>query len=486
MSALAFDLGASSGRAIIGRLQDGRMTMEEVHRFSNDPVQVGDFLYWDILRLYHDVKQGIIKSRLKEKIESIGIDSWAVDFGLIGKNGELLGNPYHYRDHQTDGIMEKVFAIVPKEEIFKRTGIQFLQFNTIYQLAALRSRAPELLERAQRLLMIPDLLRYFLTGVMENEATNASSTQLLDWPNGAWDRELLEKLGIPAHLFADPVQPGTPIGRLREAVRTECGVSDTPVIAVAEHDTASAVAAVPAAAGEFAYLICGTWSLLGTELAQPVVDAQALAWNFTNEGGIGGTSRFLKNIMGLWLLQECRSQWEREGVKREFSELVQAAAEEKAFVSLIDPDDGRFLNPSHMPGQIQQYCQSSGQPVPQSQGQIVRCIIESLALKYRMVLERTEMLCGRRFDGLHMVGGGIQNTLLAQFTANSIGRPVWAGPVEASAIGNLVVQWMAMGKIKDIAEARGIIRASFPLRVFEPQDQAAWNEAYGRFQNLLN
>ncbi|MNI04273.1 Rhamnulokinase [compost metagenome] len=486
---LAFDLGASSGRALIGELNqtESLLSVKEIHRFPNDPVQVGNHLHWDILRLLHELKQGLIKARNEgyQELQSMGIDSWAVDFGLLSESGELLGNPYHYRDAHTDGVMEEVIERLGKDYIFARSGLQFLPFNTIYQLAALIKRDASVLKQADKLLMIPDLLRYFLTGEKRGELTNASTTQLLNPTTGQWDEDLTSALGIPISLLPEPVAAGSRVGTLTAAVQAELGYGALPVIAVGEHDTASAVAAVPASEENFAYISCGTWSLLGTELSHPVLTEQALEWNFTNEGGVYGTNRLLKNIMGLWIIQECKRCWDKEGRVFGFGELVQLAQSAESFQSFIDPDDLRFLNPRHMPQQIQQYCTETNQPVPQTEGAIIRCVMESLALKYRLVLECTEQLAETRFNGLHMVGGGIQNTLLCQFTANAIGRPVWAGPIEASAIGNLVVQYMALGQIKDLQEARKIIRKSFPIDTYKPEQQDLWEAVYQRFMALI-
>lgn len=484
-SVLAFDLGASSGRALIGTLADGKLTVQEVHRFANDPVRTGKHLHWDILRLYHEIKQGIIKARQQGlAFSSIAIDSWAVDFGLLDRHGELLGNPYHYRDHQTDGAMAEVFAQVPEQELFGRTGIQFLQFNTIFQLHAMRQRGSVALEQAERLLMIPDLLRYYLTGEQTSEFSNATTTQLYDPQRMDWDRELMTRLGLRPELFAPVVMPGTIVGQLRAELAEELDVPVCPVIAVAEHDTGSAVAAVPAGEAPFAYLSCGTWSLMGTEVSAPVLTERARELNFTNEGGVGGTFRLLKNIMGLWIIQECRRIWVQEGQDIGFAELVELARAEQACVSLIDPDDDAFFNPGHMPSAVQAYCRRTGQPVPESPGAIIRCVTDSLALKYRYILGLTSELAGVAFGGLHMVGGGIQNRLLCQLTADAIGMPVWAGPIEGSAIGNILVQYMTLGKIGTIGEARHIVRDSFPLETYEPQPSADWDKIYADFLRL--
>jgi rhamnulokinase len=482
---LAYDLGAGSGRALLGRLTDRRIEVEELHRFPNDPVQVGNRLHWDILRLYHEIKQALLKAKHRGEVPaSIAIDSWAVDFGLIGRHGELLGNPYHYRDRQTDGMMERLFAAVPRRYIFERTGIQFLPFNTIYQLAALKEADSPLFREAERLLMIPDLLRYFLTGEMFSEFSNATTTQLYNPRQGGWDTELLAKVGIPDRWFGPVLQPGDAAGQLLGSVGSELGIPAIPVIAAAEHDTGSAVAAVPALEKSFAYLSCGTWSLMGTEVDQPVINETALRLNFTNEGGVNGTFRLLKNIMGLWILEEAKREWERAGTAYDYPEMLRLAGEAPAFAAFIDPDDPLFLHAGDMSPRIREYCAQTGQRPPEGPGAVVRCILESLALKYRYVLELTETLSGQSFGGLHMVGGGIKNALLCQWSANAIGKPVWAGPEEGSAIGNLAVQWIARGQFSGIAEARRTIRESFPVAVYEPADREAWEDAYGRFRSV--
>lgn len=492
VTVLAFDLGASSGRAVIGRLEKGeggakRLSIEEIHRFPNEPVQVGNHLHWDILRLLHEIKTGIRKAvRQAGNIESFGIDSWAVDFGLLDENGELLGNPYHYRDSHTNGIMEEVCEKVGKERLFAESGLMFMPFNTVYQLYAMKKARSVQLAQAKALLMIPDLLLYQLTGVKTAEFTNATTTQLIRPDTRTWNTALLEALGLPQHVWQPPVQPGTLVGQLSAAVCQELDVPPIPAIAVATHDTASAVAAVPAQSSPFAYLSSGTWSLLGTELPRPALSPEALAWNFTNEGGVNGTYRLLKNIMGLWLIQECKRHWDAKGETHSFAELVRQAEAVPAFACLIDPDDARFLHPHRMPEKIQDYCRESGQQVPQTKGEIVRCILESLACQYRVALERTEALASCTFDKLHMVGGGIQNELLCQMTASAIARPVWAGPVEGSAIGNVLVQLIAHGAFADLQEARHTVAASFPHRIYMPQDRELWEQADGKFRSLLS
>jgi rhamnulokinase len=485
VTVLAYDLGASSGRALLGRLRSGKIEVEEIHRFPNDSVQVGGRLHWDILRLFHEMKQGLLKAKLAGIApQSLGIDSWAVDFGLIGRNGELLGNPYHYRDRHTDGVMERMLEEMGSSEIFGRTGIQFQPFNTIYQLKALKDADSPWLKETGQFLMIPALLRYFLTGEMLNEFSNATTTQLFNPTENRWDPELLRLVGLDPSRFGNVVQPGTHAGTLRPSLCEELGIGPIPVYAVAEHDTGSAVVAVPASERPFAYLSCGTWSLMGTEVERPVLNETALKLNFTNEGGAYGTYRLLKNIMGLWIVQECRKEWEKEGKSFTFYEMVKLAEQAAPFAVMIDPDDSIFLHPGGMPGQIREYCRRTGQRLPEEPGEVVRCILESLALKYRYVLEQTERLSGRSFNGLHMVGGGIHNVLLCQWTANAIGKPVWAGPAEGSALGNMAVQWIAQGEIRDIWEARAIVKESFPATVYEPAQSEAWEEAFGRFRVL--
>ncbi|GAA4702056.1 FGGY-family carbohydrate kinase [Brevibacillus fulvus] len=484
-SVLAFDFGASSGKAYRGKLLDGRLHIEEVHRFANQPVRVNGHLYWDILQLFQQIKWGLLKTKQEgEYPAAIGIDSWAVDFGLLDETGELLGNPYHYRDRRTDGVMQEVFAQIPRTEIFHRTGIQFLPFNTLYQLYALRKTNPGQLEKATDLLMIPALFRYFLTGEKHNEFSNATTTQFYNPQIGGWDTELLRRLQLPEKLMGPILPPGSRAGVLQQEICRELGVPSIPVIAVAEHDTGSAVAAIPTDQEDFVYLSCGTWSLMGTEQRQALINQQVLAANFTNEGGAGQTFRLLKNIMGLWILQECIRAWETEGSNTSYEQLLDRAAAADAFACFIDPDHPSFLHPEQMPAQIMQYCLETGQQPPANTGATVRCVLESLALKYRYILERTEQLTGKRYNGLHIVGGGIHNKLLCQFTANAIGRPVWAGPVEASAIGNILLQMIALGQIADLASGRNMVKASFPVTVYQPAEQRDWENAYQRFLDI--
>ncbi|EXX89160.1 carbohydrate kinase [Paenibacillus darwinianus] len=485
--ALAFDLGASSGRALIGELTDecGRQQLRvtEIHRFPNRPVQVGRHLHWDILQLLQEVKGGIRKAfQQGYAVESFGIDTWGVDFGLLDANGELLGNPYHYRDPHTDGLIAEIGALIGKGELYEQGGLQSMPFNTIYQLYAMKKADSPQLQAAQTLLLTPDLLVYFLTGCKVCEFTMATTTQLYMPLEQVWNTRLMERLDIPARIFLEPSLPGTLVGPLADDVCLELNVPKIDAVAVGTHDTESAVVAVPAPPGPFAYLVCGTWSLLGTELDTPIISEEARELEFSNEGGVGGTYQLLKNIMGLWILQECKREWDERDETVSFQELAEEARSAAPFRSMIDPDDARFYGPGGMPGKIQSYCRETNQPVPESKGEHARCILESLALRYRQALDQTERLAGQRFDGLHMVGGGIQNELLCRFTACALGRPVWSGPVEASAIGNLLVQFIAKGKCADLQHARRLVAASFPIDTYEPlDDRAEWDFAYRRF-----
>lgn len=488
---LAFDMGASSGRALIGEIirqeksDPGHLKITEIHRFPNIPVEIGNHLHWNIAALFQEVKNGIQKAfQSGYSPESYGMDTWGVDFGLIDRNGELVGIPYHYRDTQTIGMVEKTCAQVGRQRLFDESGLEFMPFNTIYQLHAMVKANSPKLDIADKLLLTPDLLHYFLTGKQVCEFTMATTTQLYHVKNRAWNTALIEELGLNPSLFIDPVDPGTIIGQLQESVCRELNVPAIQAIAVASHDTESAVVAVPADTATFAYLVCGTWSLLGTELNEPLIHPDVLELEFSNEGGAYGTFQLLKNIMGLWIVQECKRQWDREGESYSFSELVELAHGADPFRSFIDPDDLRFMNPSDMTAEIHSYCRETDQPIPQSKGEIVRCILESLALRYREVLERIEQLTGNQFTGLHMVGGGIQNELLCQFTANALGRPVWAGPVEASAIGNMLVQFIANGAIQSREEGIELVKRSFPMASYEPDHGGEWNHAFARYSGI--
>ncbi|MBQ3141104.1 MAG: rhamnulokinase [Clostridia bacterium] len=486
---LAFDFGASSGRAILGRYENGRILLDEIHRFSNDPVMIHGTLYWDFLRLYHEILQGINKAVVAGHGDfcSLGIDTWGVDFGLLDENGKLLQNVVHYRDNRTSGIPEKVFAQIGKEELYAKTGIQFMWFNTIFQLAALCERDPEVLKRAKTLLMVPDLLCYFLTGNKTNEYTEVSTSQLMDPATGDWNRELCEKLGIPTDILAPVVAPGTRKGVLSEEVCERTGCQPANVTAVASHDTGSACLAVPCTPGEkYAFISCGTWSLLGAELPQPLINEQTAIENYSNERGVNETSRFLKNIMGLWLMQQCRQKWNREGKNLSFADIDRYTVEAPSLVRFIDPDDELFINPSDMPAAIREFCRKTNQPIPENIGDYSRCITESLALKYRYTIEKLEQLLGYSLDVVRMVGGGVKDRLLCQFTANATGKTVQAGPIEATAIGNVCMQLIAEGVFANVEEARAAIAESFDILTYQPEERAKWDEAYERFRTVCN
>lgn len=483
---LAIDLGASSGRGIVGAFDGERLTLRENHRFSNDPVNLCGRLYWDILRIFHEIKLSVQKTVLDgDAVSSIGIDTWGVDYGLLDRAGRLLSNPVHYRDTRTEGAQELVSRTVPAEELYRVAGIQTLNFNTVYQLAVEREEAPEKLAQAERMLNIPDLLNYFLTGRMANEYTILSTGALLDAKKRDYAWELLDRLGIPRRLFGDVTAPGTDLGTLLPQVQGETGKTDAHVLTVASHDTASAVIAVPSEEKDFLYISSGTWSLMGTELSDPLINAESRAANFTNEGGACGTVRFLKNIMGLWIIQESRRQWRREGKDYSFAQMEAWAKESTPFRSLIDVDDSDFATPGDMPEKIRAYCKRTAQPVPESVGEVVRCIYESLALKYRSVAERVMELMGRRARVIHVVGGGTKDRFLSQLTADACGIPVCAGPEEATAIGNLMMQLMAAGEVSDLGQARRVVAASFETKQYlPPADRNMWDEAYGRIRTL--
>jgi rhamnulokinase len=485
---LAVDLGAESGRIISGTLTDQGLQLTEVHRFANGGVRLGDHLYWDVLRLWSEIKAGLQQagSLAGDRVRSIGLDTWGVDFGLLDANDNLIGNPYHYRDSRTDGMMERVFRIIPSGEVYARTGIQFMQLNSLYQLFSMVQADDPALSTARRFLNMPDLFNFFLTGEKASEFTISTTTQCYNPVKRAWASDLLSSLAIPAHIFGEIVPPGTVLGQLRPAAAGELGLSKVSVVAGAGHDTASAVAAVPASGQDYIYLSSGTWSLMGVELDRPMINAESLAANMTNEGGVGSKIRFLKNIVGLWILQECRRQWSQRGCDHDYSHLLKLASEAPAFGPLVNPGDDRFLAPEDMVVAIQSYCRETGQSVPAEDGAIVRCILESLAMEYRWVAEQLDRLLGKGHSTIHIIGGGSQNRLLDQFTANATGKTVVAGPVEATATGNILVQAVATGEIGSLAEGREIVRKSFAVDTYQPEDTAAWDESYERYKQLKN
>jgi len=483
---LAIDLGASSGRGIIGAYNGNTITLDEIHRFPNDPVHAAGGFWWDTLRLLHEIKTAILNSTHAGGVETIGIDTWGVDYGYLDKNGALLANPYHYRDTRTENITEYVFKRLPWEELYGVTGIQSMNFNTVYQIAAdLRDR-PWVVENADKLLLMPDLLGYFLTGEKRSEYTISSTGALLDAAKRDFAFDLLDKLGIRRSLFCPITEPGAVLGGLLPGVGEETG-SSAKVINIASHDTASAVLSVPAEGEDFLYISSGTWSLMGIESKIPVISDASRNYGFTNEGGAFGTYRILKNIMGLWLEQESRRQWKREGISVSFDELSAMALASKPLQSIINPDDESFSPAGDMPGRIREYCRRTGQHVPENMGEIVRCIFESLALRYRWTAEKLEQLTGRRYPVINIVGGGTKEEMLSQFAADASGRTVCAGPVEATALGNISMQLIAAGELADLSEARRVIRSSFEIKTYQPDtaSKAAWDEGYTRFLSLI-
>jgi len=484
-SFLAFDLGASSGRAILGTLQDGKISLRELHRFPNEMMELQGHLHWNIGQLYQELKQGMkaCASGAEPKPESLALDTWGVDFGLLSSDGNLLGLPYAYRDARTQNAPEQFFALIPRKRVYELTGIQVMAINSLFQLYAMARDDCPLLKVADCLLMMPDLLNYFLTGEKKGEFTIATTSQLYNPVASNWEPELFDALGVNVRIMPAIVLPGTVMGKLRSTVCQETGLPEMPVIATASHDTASAVAAAPGEGTGWAYISSGTWSLVGFESEKPIITQQALASNVTNEGGVGGAFRVLKNVTGLWLVQECRKAWSRDRLY-EFSELAEMTTSAPAFKAVIDPDHESFMNPPDMPEAICQYCERTGQNIPESHAEFVRCILEGLALKYRTTLDQIQQLSPHRIRVIHIIGGGSKNETLCQFAANATGLPVVAGPDEATAVGNLLVQAMALGCIGSLAEIRETVRRSFPLKRYEPEDTAEWQSAYSRFCEL--
>ena len=476
---LAFDLGAESGRAVMAHLHSGVITTEEIYRFPNEPVEYSGSLHWDAPKLWLEIRKTL--TRLEEfELSGIGVDAWGVDYALLGERGELLLNPYHYRDKRTDGVMELVFERLSKSEIYQETGIQFMPINTLYQLFAAKRNTPKLLKAARTFLTIPDLFNYWLTGNAVCEFTNATTTQMVNAEKRAWSRSLLEKLDLPSDLPAKIIEPGTLVGKLSKKLSSHTALESTPVIAPASHDTGSAVAAVVARDGT-AFLSSGTWSLLGTELDAPLITDEALRLNFTNEGGVCGTTRFLKNVMGLWMLQCCRSSWTSRGQVYDYRELMELASRESEFGHLVDPDDESFLHPADMPKAIDDFCARTQQPSPKTPGAYARTVLESLAFKYRQVIGDLEKLIREPIREIRIIGGGSKNRLLNQFTADATGRRVLAGPVEATALGNVGMQILATGAASSLSDVRNMIERSFPIETFEPRETDKWERNIARF-----
>lgn len=490
---LAVDLGASSGRVLAGRLLDSGIELEELHRFSNGGIHLGRRLVWNLLGQWEHICDGLARAaeNYGTRIVSVGADTWGVDYVLLDRNDDLVGPCFHYRDQRNRGMIDQALERMSRDDIFRVTGLQFMELNTAYQLLAMRLEESPLLDIAERFLMVPDFLHWQLTGEKVNEFTNASTTQLLDVHSGNWSGEVLRALELPESIFSTPVQPGTSLGPLLEQVRDRTQLhADIQVILPASHDTGSAVLAVPA--GSFAqkqpdwcFISCGTWSLLGAELASPVLNEACQRFNFTNEGGVGGSVRLLKNIAGLWILQQCREQWKREGHDWSWEQLIAMAEQAASMVSVIDSNAEGFVAPSNMPAAIAEYCRHTGQPVPQSAGEIVRCALESLALRYRLTLGYLEQVVGHPFKTIHMVGGGVQNRMLCQFTADACARPVVAGPVEATALGNVMMQAIGTGRLNSIDDARALVRSAQDIVYYEPTTGASWDEGLAKLKQLL-
>ena len=485
LNLVAFDLGASNGRGILGRFDGEKIVMEELHRFENNFVEVSGMRYWDCLNLYQQLKTclHVFKTRDLGDLASFGIDTWGVDYGLLDKDGQLLGNPRAYR-HAVDEDMENAWKTVPYETLFARTGIATLNFNTVYQLYRRKLAGDAALEKAETLLMMPDLLGYFLSGEKASEYTNVTTTMLYNPTTGDWDWETIRELGLPEKIFTKIDRAGTVRGHLLPSIAEELGLNRAAFAAVGTHDTASAVAAIPGQ-GNFAFCSSGTWSLFGVETDKPILTPEVRDANFSNEGTVQGGFRPLKNIMGLWLIQECRRDWIKAGNKYSWDEIVEMAKAAEPLRSIIDPDYGPFFAGGNMAGKIQDFCRKTNQPVPETPGQIARCIYESLALKYRWALERLEEIKGARLDALNIVGGGIQNKLLNQMVADSINRPVVTGPIEGAAIGNLLLQAVALGELKNLDEVRQVVRNSETVVTYEPNHTQAWEDAYGKLQTYL-
>ncbi|MDD2970695.1 MAG: rhamnulokinase [Lachnospiraceae bacterium] len=481
---LAFDYGASSGRAIIGTFDGNTISLEEIHRFANEPVTVNGTMYWDILRLFHELKQGLLKAKHKGSIDSIGVDTWGVDFGLLDKKGNLLANPVHYRDTRTEGMLEKSFQAIDKDTFYQITGNQFMEINTVFQLLSIIQSQPELLLRVDKLLMMPDLINYFLTGKKKAECSIASTTQLMDIKKGNWSAKVMQSLQIPQHIFPEIIPSGTKLGTVTDKIQEELEIGEIEVIAVAGHDTQSALVSVPTEEKEFIFISCGTWSLFGTELEKPIINKQSAELNITNEIGYGGRVSFLKNIIGLWLIQESRRQWSREGKEYTFGELETMAKGEEAFRCFIDPDAPEFVPAGNIPRRIRAYCERTGQWIPQNEGQIVRCINESLAFKYRETCAEIQACTQKDYETIYMVGGGTQSKLLCQMTANACHKKVSAGPIEATVYGNIALQLMACGDISNIDKAREIIKASADVDEYVSQNEIMWEDAYQRYKEI--
>ncbi len=484
---IAVDIGAESGRVILGRLQDKNLSLDEIYRFSNEQIVQNKHLHWNTQKLFGEIKTRLAQAVKKghKKIRGIGVDAWGVDFGLLDKDDTLLEEPYSYRDSRTNGMIERSFELIPRESMYFLTGTQFMQINSVFQLLSMVEASSPLLDRSDTLLFIPDLFHFFMTGKKYSEYTIASTSQLLNASKKSWEPVLFDKLGIPIDIMAPLVQPGSVVGSLLPEIRSETGLNEVDIIAPASHDTASAVVGVPFKDRTSAFLSSGTWSLLGVEVDEPINNEKSLRCLFTNEGGYNSTIRFLRNTMGLWLLQSCLKSWNESGLKYSYDDLVAMGKQAQEFISVIDPDYHEFLNPPDMTKAVTDYCRKTEQKAPGSPGEFVRIIVESLALKYRFIIDHINDVRNEHITALHIVGGGSQNDLLNQFSANSTGLPVIAGPVEAAAAGNITVQAIALGELSGIGEARSIIADSFPVRQYEPGDVDKWDSYYHRVKHLF-
>jgi rhamnulokinase len=482
---LALDLGAESGRAILGSLERQRLQIKEISRFPNQMLPIHGHLYWNVFRLFEEVRKGLGICLAEIKVNSLALDTWGVDFGFLAEDGTIIGLPFAYRDPHTKGIMEEFFEKIPEKKVYQLTGIQFLQFNSLFQLYAMKKEKSSLLEAAADLLFMPDLFNYLLTGKKKTEFTFATTSQLYNPTKGDWEEELFKALEIPKTLVQEIVQPGTIIGELDYNISQTYRVDPMLVVAVASHDTGSAVAAVPATGQDWAYISSGTWSLMGIETQMPIINDRAMALNFTNEGGVDGTFRFLKNITGLWLLQECRNAWAKEK-DYSYERLINLAQQTEAFQFFINPDWEGFLNPPDMPEAIRKYCVLTKQKTPGSPAEFVRCVLESLALKYRVVLDQLRQIHSQPIRKVHIIGGGVKNRLLCQFTANATGLPVYAGPIEATSIGNIMMQALTLGVVHSVQEMREVIRRSFELTFYEPEHMDEWDRARDQFLEIID
>ena len=485
-SFLAFDIGATSGRAVIGTIADGKLTTEEIHRFPNAIKEIDGKFYWDIYHIFNELKKGLAECRAKGiEPESIGIDTWGVDFGYIAKDGSIAGLPRAYRDPYTNGVKEELFKRIPRKEIYKRTGIQFMDFNSLYQLLAAKKEECEAMQNAERILFMPDLFAYMLTGKMVCEYTEASTSQLVNPETKQFDKELAEKAGIDPKRLMHISMPGTLIGELTDEIAEETGIGKIPVYAVAGHDTASAIAAIPAEDENFAFLSSGTWSLMGIECESPIINEKTFSLNLTNEGGIDGTTCFLNNITGMWLLEQCRKEWEKSGKEYSYDEIISMAGSAMPFRSLVNPNDTMFTNPASMEEAIKEYCRITGQHVPENDAETIRTIFESLAMCYRHTVESIKEVSPHRIERLHIIGGGSRNRIMNQFASNAVGMPVVAGPAEATAIGNCMIQARAAGLAGDRWEMRRLIREVAETELFTPAETAEWEKAYLQYNRIL-